>query len=160
MSGSVKVSYIANPSEELNMIKFLKNAVPEILFRIVIGLVFIESGWGKFHDLGKVISYFESLGIPYANLQAPFVAGVELVAGAFVLIGLFTRFASLPLIGIMIVAIRTAKWEDVTDFSSLLGISEFLYVIILIWLVAQGSKYISADALICRFWKGNTCKKD
>lgn len=142
------------------MIKVLKNATPELLFRSVIGLVFIESGWGKFHDLGKVISYFESLGIPYANLQAPLVAGVELVAGTLVLIGLFTRLASLPLMGVMLVAIRTAKWEDVTDFSSLLGISEFLYVVILIWLVAHGSKYISVDAVICRFWKGGTCKKD
>lgn len=142
------------------MIKFLKNVVPELLFRIVIGFVFIESGWEKFHDLGKVISYFESLSIPFAHLQAPFVAGVELTAGTFVLIGLFTRLASLPLIGIMLVAIKTAKWEDVSDFSSLLGISEFLYIVILIWLVAQGANSISADALICRFFKGKTCKKD
>lgn len=134
--------------------------MPEIFFRVVIGFVFIESGWGKFHNLNQVISYFDSLGIPYANLQAPFVAGVELVAGLMVLIGLFTRLASLPLFGIMLVAIRTAKWEEVSDFSSLLGISEFLYLVILIWLMAQGSRYISADALICRFSKAGACQKD
>lgn len=142
------------------MFKLLKSAIPELISRIVIGLVFIESGWGKFHDLGKVISYFESLGIPWANLQAPFVAGVELLAGLFILLGLFTRLSSMPLIGIMLVAIKTAKWEEVTDFSSLLGLSEFLYIVILLWLMTQGSKYLAMDTLICRFKRGGACHSD
>lgn len=141
------------------MIKTIRVAVPEIISRIVIGLVFIESGWGKFLHLEKVTSYFESLNIPYANIQAPFVSGVELIGGLFVLLGLFTRLSSLPLIGILIVAIRTAKWEDVTDFSSLLGLSEFLYIVILVWLVSTGAKHLSLDALICRYWSGGACKK-
>ena len=140
------------------MYKKIVNAVPELISRLVIGVLFIESGWGKFHDLGKVVSYFESLGIPYANLQAPFVAGVELVAGFLVLIGFMTRFASLPLIGIMLVAIKTAKLEEVTDFSSLIGISEFLYIMILLWLVSQGSRFLSVDQLVGKFCKGKTCK--
>lgn len=139
------------------MCKFLKSAIPELISRIVIGFVFIESGWGKFQSLSKVIAYFESLGIPYAHLQAPFVASVELLAGLFILLGLFTRLSSLPLIGIMLVAIKTAKWEEVTDFSSLLGISEFLYIVILFWLATQGSKHFAVDTLICRSKKGGTC---
>lgn len=142
------------------MCKFLKTAIPEWISRIVIGFVFIESGWGKFHDLGKVISYFESLGIPYSHLQAPFVAGIELVAGLLILFGLFTRTSSLPLIGIMLVAIKTAKWEDISDFSSLLGTSEFLYIVILLWLATQGSKHFALDTLICRFKKAGTCHCD
>lgn len=137
----------------------MKKAIPELISRLVIGLVFIESGWGKFQNLPKIISYFESLGIPYANLQAPFVSGVELIAGLFVLLGIFTRISSLPLIAIMLVAIRTAKWEDVTDLSSLFGISEFLYVVILIWLAVYGAKYLTVDSLICRFLGRGTCLK-
>ncbi len=133
----------------------LLKAIPELISRLTIGSVFIESGWGKFHSLPKVVAYFESLNIPLAHVQAPFVSAVELVAGLFVLLGLFTRWSSLPLIGIMLVAIGTAKWEDVTDFSSLMGLSESLYIVILLWLVAFGSKTYSIDALISKFKSSN-----
>src|SRR4051794_7388777 len=82
--------------------------LPGIVARVAIGYVFIQSGWGKLHHLDKVIQFFTSLGIPAPQLQAPFVAGVELVGGVLVLGGLFTRVASVPLIGTMVVAILTA----------------------------------------------------
>lgn len=124
-----------------------------MLSRIVIGTVFIQSGWSKLHDLDKVISYFESLGIPFANIQAPFVATTELVAGGFILVGLLTRLSSFPLIGIMTVAIMTAKWEDVSGLSSMYDMSEFLYIMILLWILANGAGYFSADNVLKRFFK-------
>jgi putative oxidoreductase len=133
----------------------LLNAIPELISRLTIGSVFIESGWGKIHSMSKVVAYFESLNIPLAHVQAPFVSAVELAAGLFVLLGLFTRWSSLPIIGIMLVAIGTAKWEDVTNFSSLLGLSESLYIVILLWLAAFGSKMYSIDALISKFKSSN-----
>ena len=132
--------------------------IPELVSRLVIGLVFLLSGWGKFQNLSKVTAYFESLEIPWAHFQAPFVSGVEFIAGICILIGLGTRMASLPLIVIMMVAIGTAKWEDVTEFSSLLDISEFLYIVILLWLACCGSKYLSCDALLCKYWKKGSGK--
>jgi putative oxidoreductase len=129
-----------------NFIFKLKDALPELLSRFVIGFVFIESGWGKFQNLDKVIAYFDSLKIPLAHLQAPFVSAVELIAGLMILFGIFTRWASLPLIAVMVVAIGTAKLEDVTDLSSLLGLSEFLYIVILVWLAVRGSQYLSFDS--------------
>jgi putative oxidoreductase len=119
--------------------------LPEIVSRITIGYVFIESGIGKFQNLPKVVSYFESLKIPLASIQAPMVSSFELIFGLFVLIGFFTRLSSLPLIGIMTVAILTAKLEDITSFSSLLGVSEFLYIVILLWLATHGSEALSVD---------------
>jgi uncharacterized membrane protein YphA (DoxX/SURF4 family) len=53
--------------------------------------------------------------------------------------------SSLPLIGIMTVALATAKSEDITNFSSLLGVSEFLYIVILFWLLVNGSHALSLD---------------
>lgn len=135
----------------------MKKHLPEIISRVTIGLVFVESGWGKFQDLARVATYFESLGIPWPHLQAPFVSGVELVAGLFVLAGFRTRMSSLPLIAIMIVALLTAKREDLTDFSSFLGLSEFLYIVILSWLVANGSKFFSLDVFLCKRYKHDSC---
>lgn len=137
----------------------MKKAIPELLSRIVIGLVFIESGWGKLHNLQDVVSYFESLHIPFANIQAPFVAAVELSAGLFVITGILTRFSVLPLIAIMLVAIRTAKWEDITDIPSLLEVPEFLYIVILSWLAIYGSQFLSVDAFLKkRACKSGACK--
>ena len=56
--------------------KILKtlNWLPPLAARMTLGLVFIESGWGKLHNLEKVTSYFTELGIPFASIQAPTVA--------------------------------------------------------------------------------------
>lgn len=136
----------------------MKKATPEILSRLAIGIVFVESGWGKFHDLAKVVSYFESLSIPWPHLQAPFVSGVELLAGLFILMGLLTRLSSFLLMIIMTVALYTAKREDITDVSTLLGTTEFLYILILSWLAFYGSKVISVDAMFCKHWSTDSCK--
>lgn len=130
--------------------------VPPLIARLVIGGVFIPAGWGKLQNLEKVIGYFESLKIPLASIQAPIAAGCELIFGLTVLIGLFTRISSLPLIGIMTVAIATAKKDEILSATDLLGFSEFLYIVILIWLLIRGPGLLSVD----RFLLGVTGRKE
>ncbi|PIS11597.1 MAG: hypothetical protein COT73_03150 [Bdellovibrio sp. CG10_big_fil_rev_8_21_14_0_10_47_8] len=138
-------------------INCLLQGIPELMSRAVIAAVFIPSGIGKFQNMPQVISYFESLHIPLASIQAPMVSFFELIFGIFILVGFFTRLSSLPLIGIMVVALITAKLEDITSISSLLDISEFLYIVILTWLAARGSQFLSVDA--CRSkGAGASCK--
>ncbi len=48
---------------------------------------------------------FANIGIPYPEVMGPFVGIVEIVCGALIILGLFTRLAAIPLIVIMIVAI-------------------------------------------------------
>lgn len=122
--------------------------LPPLLARITLGCVFIESGRGKLQHLDKVTAFFDSLGIPAANLQAPFVAGVELGGGILLLAGLATRLISIPLMVILTVAILTAKKADLTGFSALTGFTEFLYILLLVWLIIQGAGILSLDALI------------
>src|SRR5437016_1652181 len=43
-----------------------------LLARVTVGWVFVTTGWGKLHNLQKIIDYFTELGIPYPQLQAPF----------------------------------------------------------------------------------------
>ena len=109
------------------------------------------SGWGKLHDLDRVIDYFRELGIPHAELQAPFVAGTELVCGTLVLIGLCTRLAGVPLIVTMIVAIATAQKENVHGLADLFGLIEWCYVALLFWLAVAGAGPLSLDALLVRW---------
>ncbi len=48
---------------------------------------------------------FANIGIPYPEVMGPFVGIVEIICGALIILGLFTRLAAIPLIVIMIVAI-------------------------------------------------------
>lgn len=122
--------------------------LPPLLARITLGSVFIESGWGKLHNLPKVIDFFTSLGIPAPQIQAPFVASTELVCGFLVLIGLLTRLASVPLLATMVVAILTAKKADIASFSDLTGVSEYLYILLFVWLIVDGAGLVSVDAFL------------
>ncbi len=45
-----------------------------LLVRIAVGLEFFGSGLGKLGKLNGLIHYFRSLGIPAAEILAPFVA--------------------------------------------------------------------------------------
>jgi putative oxidoreductase len=124
--------------------------IAPVLARLTVGVAFAESGWGKVHNLEAVGQFFAELGIPAPHLQAAFVSYVELVCGSLVLIGLATRFAALPLIGTMIVALLTAKASDIAGFSDLIGTIELCYAVLLAWLAIAGPGAASLDWLIAR----------
>ena len=121
-----------------------------LLARLTVGVAFVTSGWGKLHNLDKVTEFFTELGIPAPHLQAVFVSWVELVCGGLVLLGLATRLASIPLIITMIVALITAKAEDVAGVSDLVGTIEFTYIALLIWLIVSGAGALSLDRVLGR----------
>lgn len=122
--------------------------LPPLLARVTLGVVFIGTGWGKLHNLEQVVEFFQSLGIPAAEYQAPFVAATELSCGLLLLLGLATRVAAVPLMITMIVAIRTALWPDLGGLDDLFGAAEFLYIALLLWLSIGGAGAISLDFLI------------
>ena len=118
--------------------------------RFTVGWVFLQSGWGKLHNLEQVTGFFASLGIPAPELQAPFVASIEFLCGALLLAGLATRLAAVPLMGVMVVALSTALADQIEGLSDLLGLSEFCYAVMLAWLALRGAGSFSLDALVAR----------
>ena len=124
--------------------------LPPLAARIAVGVVFMVSGWGKLHDLGSVVDFFRQLGIPAPELQAPFVATVELVGGALVLVGFGARLASVFLMATMAVAIATAIWPDTTGAVDLLGKVEVLYLVLFAWIAVAGPGAISVEAIFAR----------
>ncbi len=131
-------------NEVVNLLQKL-NWLPVLLARISIGSIFVLSGWGKIHDLDKVVGYFTSLGIPFPELNAQMVSVVELGCGTLVLLGLFTRLASVPLMGTMLVAILTAKRADIGGALDLVALDEYIYLVILLWFVISGPGKVSVD---------------
>ncbi len=118
--------------------------------RLALGWVFVQSGWGKLHNLPQAVEYFANLGIPAPQIQAPFVAGVELVGGLLLLAGLFTRFASVPLAITMVIALLTAKRGDIASAGDLYGTVEFLYLLGFGTLAAFGAGLLSVDEILVR----------
>ena len=120
--------------------------------RLTVGLVFLQSGWGKLHDLEKVTNYFTELGLAAPAFQARLASTTEFVCGGLLLVGFATRFAAVPLIVTMCVAIRTALWEQVDGIGSLVGLTEFAYIALLVWLGTNGAGPLSLDRLVARGW--------
>ncbi len=84
------------------------NAV--LLIRLIVGAVFLSEGLQKFlfpADLGA--GRFARIGLPSPEFLAPFAASFEVVCGALVLLGLFTRVAVIPLLAVMAVALYSTK---------------------------------------------------
>jgi len=119
-----------------------------LLARVTLGVLFISTGWGKVHNLAKVAAFFAELHIPAPALQATFVSYVELIGGGLVLVGLFARLASLPLIGSMAVAILTAKADEVHGLPDLFGLVEWTYLAMFVWIALAGPGRASLDHLI------------
>jgi putative oxidoreductase len=84
------------------------------------------------------------------EILAPFVSGLEFVGGIALILGLFTRMFAAPLIVVMIVAIKAAFWEQVDSLEYLLGLVEFAYLAIFLWLSVAGPGSVSLDHLLQR----------
>jgi putative oxidoreductase len=116
--------------------------------RIVVGWVFMWSGWGKLHNLPAMIENFRGWGIPFPQLLTPFVSGVEFFGGIFLLLGLMTRISAGALGVTMIVAIKSAKSGDVDSLETLLGFDETEYLALFLWLAIAGAGRISLDYVL------------
>lgn len=118
--------------------------------RLVVGWVFLWSGWGKLHNLPAITENFVSWGIPFPYLLTPFVSGIEFFSGMFLLLGLLTRISAGALGVTMIVAILSAKWDQVDSLETLLGFDETEYLALFLWLAIAGAGSVSLDRLLTR----------
>lgn len=113
-----------------------------ILIRILVGWVFISEGIQKFlFPVALGWGRFAKIGLPHPHVLAPVVGIVEIVCGALIILGLWTRLAAIPLLIVIGTAIATTKipmlhhqglWamlhESRVDFSMVLGLVFLLIV--------------------------------
>jgi putative oxidoreductase len=128
-----------------------------LLIHILVGWVFLSEGVQKFlfpETLG--VGRFTKIGIPVPQLMAPFSGVTEIICGALLLAGLFTRLARAPLLIDICVALYSTKivtfmkngfWgtlhEARTDVSMLLG---------LVFLLIVGGGTLALDARYREGW--------
>lgn len=83
-----------------------------ILIRLIVGAVFLSEGIQKFiFPAIRGAGRFEKIGLPSPEFLGSFVGFFEILCGILILIGLFTRLASIPILIIMLVAMATTKVE-------------------------------------------------
>ncbi|WP_285765818.1 DoxX family protein [Peribacillus sp. SI8-4] len=85
-----------------------KHDAAHVFLRVILGLTFFIHGLAKFQGgISNTAGFFDSLGIP--GFLAYIVAGIELIGGLAVILGLGTRFVSILFSVILLGAIFTAK---------------------------------------------------
>ncbi len=118
-----------------------------LIFRIFIGVAMISHGLPKLNTLmaGGNIEFMSFLGLSPATTMV-LVIFSELVCSFFIILGLFTRLALIPLIITMIIAVFVVHLP--------MGFKEMeigsLYLVSYILLMCSGSGYFSVDGMMTK----------
>ena len=69
------------------------------LIRIVAGVIFMAHGYQKFFVMGidGVTGFFTQVGVPLPGIMAIVIATLEIAGGLALVLGIFARFAAVPL---------------------------------------------------------------
>jgi putative oxidoreductase len=88
----------------------------QLPLRIGLAALFLYAGIVKFTDLETMAGFFGTLGFPAPMATLIFVAAVETLGGAALLLGLYTRIAAALLAIILVVAsVVTFNASDMTS---------------------------------------------
>lgn len=123
-----------------------------VFIRLAVGLILFTQGILKYIDPSMGILRFAKIGFPYPDFTAHFVGTFEIACGFLVLIGLFARLASIPLLIVILTAISTTKipelfrpnqgfWFMVSDART-----DFAMTMALLFLISVGAGAWSFDA--------------
>ncbi len=131
-----------------------------LAFRVHWGLAFLRDGKGKLLNHEAVAQFFaESVQLPFPELNAWLVGGVELVGGLLILLGLLARPVALVLTINMLVAYlsvesdRAAILGVLSDAQPFIDADPFFYLLTSALVLAFGPGAISLDALACKLWR-------
>ena len=119
--------------------------------RLILAYGFYEPMMGKWADIGAVAKWFgEDLGMPFPLLNAYMAASTEAMGVVLLTLGLGVRFISLPMMVIMLVAIKTVHLSN--GFSA--GENGFeiplYYIIMLLVLATHGGGKWGVDGFFAK----------
>ncbi|BDY04791.1 DoxX family protein [Ferrimonas sp. YFM] len=100
-----------------------------LALRLYLAPVFIQAGYNKLSHFEDTAAWFGNpdwgLGLPFPEVMAALAAGTEFFGGILLIVGLFTRLISIPLMVTMLVAAFAVHWENgwlaIADASSWLA---------------------------------------
>jgi putative oxidoreductase len=129
--------------------------IVQLLIRVFVGYFFMETGWGKLHNLDGFAQRFAGWGIPWPYFNAALSAYTEFIGGLLTIFGIGTRLVSIPMIINMLVAILKVNLKSVNDVDGFVELDEPLYALTYLWLLISGPGWVSVDYLISRVFRLN-----
>jgi putative oxidoreductase len=132
-----------------------------LLIRLAWGFQLAESGWGHLTHVAKTADFFKSLHIPFPVANVYISGTTELVGGILLMIGLFSRLISIPLLFNFCVAYLTASRPAIQELlhfknpDDFINDSAFPFLVTSLLILAFGPGKISLDCLLEKF----CCKK-
>ncbi len=114
--------------------------------RLYLAYIFWIHGNSKLTEVEQFSSFLGSLDIPFPDIVVWILITSELVGALLLLVGLFVRWVTLPLLTPMILAIFFVNWENGWSYENN-GVELLVtYSILLIVLLFSGAgKYLSLD---------------
>ncbi|GHB74266.1 DoxD-like inner membrane protein [Psychrosphaera saromensis] len=105
------------------------DGIAPLFLRLYLAPIFIQAGWNKLSNFDSTVQWFGNadwgLGLPFPELLAALASGAEFFGGWLLLLGLFTRLISIPLMVTMLVAAFSVHiengWLALADASSWLA---------------------------------------
>ncbi|WP_438863086.1 HvfX family Cu-binding RiPP maturation protein [Neptunicella sp.] len=112
----------------LNKTRLVEGVAP-LLLRLYLAPILMQAGWNKFQYFDDTVEWFGNsdwgLGLPWPEVFASLAVGSELIGAILLVIGLATRWISIPLMITMLVAAITVHWQNgwlaIADASSWLA---------------------------------------
>jgi putative oxidoreductase len=135
---------------------------PFLLFvRLYWGIQFMQSGWGKLHNLDKVTDFFTTLNLPAPHVTAIAISSLEFFGGLLLVLGLFSRLISFVLTINMFMAYvtadRAALFSIFSNPDKFTGADPYVFLIASLLIFLFGPGWFSLDELANRFfWKTKT----
>jgi len=128
--------------------------IPLLLIRLVLAYGFYVPAKMKWSDINSIIDWFKTLHVPAPALNAYMAASTEAAGVILLVLGLGTRIISIPLMVVMLVAIKTVHWSNGFNAGDNGFEIPLYYLIMLLLLLVYGPGRISLDNLIGRKIKG------
>lgn len=145
--------FIAAKASRLLEILYNWRWLGPLVLRLVFGYFWLETGIAKVHNLDGFTQRFMGWGIPFPAFSAALSAWTELVGGLLLMLGLFTRLVTIPMIINMIVAVTLVVSSNLMGLDDFVEADEVVYMLIFFWLLMAGPGKISLDTLVAR-WLG------
>ena len=125
-----------------------------LMGRILLGWIFVRSGYGKLFDIGAYSATFAARGLPayLAYVSVP----LEFFGGLTIMLGIATRYLVIAMIGFMLVAtfsshaywqftdVNVRRVQDTNFYKNIAMIGGFCFLFV------SGSGRISVDAWLRR----------
>lgn len=121
--------------------------VAPLALRLYLAPVLMQAGYNKLSHFSDTVAWFGNpdwgLGLPMPEVMVALAAGSEFFGGILLILGLATRFISIPLMVTMLVAAFSVHWENgwlaIADVNSWLANEQVL---------AAGDKLSKAKELL------------